>query len=435
MWLGTRSASCSNHHSDIRVRIAPLSGMVVSRTKSNAEIRSLATMSRSPDARRYRSRTLPEWRWRRALDRGGVRDVQVGHAPTLSVVSRRSPAASSTTDRGSVSDLRSAAAGVVGDVPVVALVGVDVAGGRLVLRRTVTAQADVGVGVVDPRRQARGPGEVELVAGQRGCTVPPAWPVSVPPVISRLQPLAFLRVIAPSMVGWRMPSNDVQVELLRVAAAAGRRPADAGRRELRGGAGVAHGRRRCRRSRRVRPGRLPVRQPAFRGRRRTGVMVFPEMCSMSQPLPSTSGLKHERLRSGRRTKTVRPRCAGRTATLLHARHRAARSRHHSTSASTASSSPSKCPATEPSGSLRTQPATPSRAACCSVYQRNETPCTRPGHGDVDGLAHRSMMQPRCVATCPPGGCWRRDRGEGGAGARRRRRGATSPTRTGGGSSA
>jgi hypothetical protein len=43
--------------------------------------------------------------------------------------------------------------------------------------------------------------------------VPEAWPVSVPPVMVRPQPLARLRVIAPSIVAWRMPSKDVQVEL------------------------------------------------------------------------------------------------------------------------------------------------------------------------------------------------------------------------------
>ena len=48
MWWGTRSASCSNHHSDVRVRISPLSGIVVSRTKSKIDSRSLATMSSLP---------------------------------------------------------------------------------------------------------------------------------------------------------------------------------------------------------------------------------------------------------------------------------------------------------------------------------------------------------------------------------------------------
>jgi hypothetical protein len=48
MWPGTMSASRSNHHNDILVRISPLSGMVVSSTKSNAEIRSLATISSDP---------------------------------------------------------------------------------------------------------------------------------------------------------------------------------------------------------------------------------------------------------------------------------------------------------------------------------------------------------------------------------------------------
>src|SRR5215217_5806911 len=63
-WFGTRSASWSNHHSDIRVRIRPLSGMVAPSTKSKIERRSLATMSRrpacTPSVIRYRSRTLPE---------------------------------------------------------------------------------------------------------------------------------------------------------------------------------------------------------------------------------------------------------------------------------------------------------------------------------------------------------------------------------------
>src|SRR6476469_497410 len=54
-WLGTRWDSWSNHHNDIRVRISPLSGIGVSRTKSKAEMRSLATTtggasgSSSPD--------------------------------------------------------------------------------------------------------------------------------------------------------------------------------------------------------------------------------------------------------------------------------------------------------------------------------------------------------------------------------------------------
>ena len=67
-WLGTRSSSCSNHHSDICVSTAPLSGIGDSSTKSYADIRSLATRSSwsalgSPEAGSsgaYRSRTLPE---------------------------------------------------------------------------------------------------------------------------------------------------------------------------------------------------------------------------------------------------------------------------------------------------------------------------------------------------------------------------------------
>ena len=49
-WFGTSAASRSNHHSDIRVSTAPLSGIVDSRTKSNAEIRSLATINSRPSA-------------------------------------------------------------------------------------------------------------------------------------------------------------------------------------------------------------------------------------------------------------------------------------------------------------------------------------------------------------------------------------------------
>src|SRR3954469_1334874 len=52
-------------------------------------------------------------------------------------------------------------------------------------------------------------------------------------------------------------------------------------------------------------------------------------------------------------------------------------RHHAIMASTAASSPSTCAATDPSGSLRTHPVTPSRSASCAAYHRKETPCTRP----------------------------------------------------------
>src|SRR3954469_8847755 len=45
--------------------------------------------------------------------------------------------------------------------------------------------------------------------------------------------------------------------------------------------------------------------------------------------------------------------------------------------SSASASPSACTSTRPSGRLRTQPCTPSRAAADSVNQRKPTPCTRP----------------------------------------------------------
>ncbi len=47
-WLGTRSLSRSNHHSDIAVRMRPLSGIGVGSTQSYAEIRSLATNSSRP---------------------------------------------------------------------------------------------------------------------------------------------------------------------------------------------------------------------------------------------------------------------------------------------------------------------------------------------------------------------------------------------------
>ena len=52
-------------------------------------------------------------------------------------------------------------------------------------------------------------------------------------------------------------------------------------------------------------------------------------------------------------------------------------RNHATSESTASSSPSACTSTDPSGSLRTHPVTPSARACSSQYHRNDTPWTRP----------------------------------------------------------
>jgi hypothetical protein len=69
-------------------------------------------------------------------------------------------------------------------------------------------------------------------------------------------------------------------------------------------------------------------------------------------------------------------CASVTATSRTAAYDGPR-RSHSTIASTAGRSPSRCAATEPSGSLRTQPRTPSRPAYCEAYHRNETPWTRP----------------------------------------------------------
>ncbi len=48
-WLGTMSAIRSNHHSDSWVRTRPLSGISFGSTQSWADIRSLATMTSSPD--------------------------------------------------------------------------------------------------------------------------------------------------------------------------------------------------------------------------------------------------------------------------------------------------------------------------------------------------------------------------------------------------
>ncbi|SKT76613.1 Uncharacterised protein [Mycobacteroides abscessus subsp. abscessus] len=56
-WFGTVSSPKKN--TLIAVRMRPLSGIGVSRTKSNAEIRSVATNSRCSSSTRYSSRTLP----------------------------------------------------------------------------------------------------------------------------------------------------------------------------------------------------------------------------------------------------------------------------------------------------------------------------------------------------------------------------------------
>src|SRR4051812_37083015 len=61
-WLGTTSASCSNHHSERPVSTAPLSGIAVGRITSKADIRSLATSSSWSSPTAYRSLTLPECR-------------------------------------------------------------------------------------------------------------------------------------------------------------------------------------------------------------------------------------------------------------------------------------------------------------------------------------------------------------------------------------
>ncbi len=67
-------------------------------------------------------------------------------------------------------------------------------------------------------------------------------------------------------------------------------------------------------------------------------------------------------------------------------------RHQSTSSP--ARSPSKCPATEPSGSLRTQPVTPSRSACRWVSHRNETPWTRPEILTVSAMGPMMPVRPR-----------------------------------------
>src|SRR5438105_4558549 len=59
-WFGTTSLVRSNHHADIWVSTFPFSGMPVGKIASNAEMRSVATISsRSP--RSYVSRTFPRY--------------------------------------------------------------------------------------------------------------------------------------------------------------------------------------------------------------------------------------------------------------------------------------------------------------------------------------------------------------------------------------
>ena len=50
-WFGTTPLVCSNHHADIWLSTLPLSGMPVGRMESNAEMRSVATISRRPSPR------------------------------------------------------------------------------------------------------------------------------------------------------------------------------------------------------------------------------------------------------------------------------------------------------------------------------------------------------------------------------------------------
>jgi hypothetical protein len=57
------SASSSNQKSESWVKIAPLLGIVVGNTQSNAEMRSDATSRISPELLEYKSRTFPVRRW------------------------------------------------------------------------------------------------------------------------------------------------------------------------------------------------------------------------------------------------------------------------------------------------------------------------------------------------------------------------------------
>jgi phosphoribosylaminoimidazole-succinocarboxamide synthase len=58
-WLGTMWPVCSNQNFDMRERTRPLSGMPFGSTTSNAEMRSVATISSRPSPRSNVSRTLP----------------------------------------------------------------------------------------------------------------------------------------------------------------------------------------------------------------------------------------------------------------------------------------------------------------------------------------------------------------------------------------
>src|SRR5690606_25700435 len=131
-----------------------------------------------------------------------------------------------------------AAAVVVRDVPVVALVGVDVAGCGTPLRGPVTAHADVGEGVLDVVADAGVLAEVQLVAV---------------PVRVRAGGVAGLRAAGDVQRAAAGPREGLgalgggQVELIggcagggvAVGAVARGRPGDAGLAEHRGGLGVA----------------------------------------------------------------------------------------------------------------------------------------------------------------------------------------------------
>src|SRR3954454_6151706 len=169
-WCGTSSASRSNHHSDIRVRISPLSGMVVSRTKSNAEMRSLATMSSRPSASSYRSRTLSECRC--------VAPSMAGAEGGMGREYRAAPGRRSVPDLERTGSRR------------LRLGHGDVA--HRGVRRTVPAPVDHGVDGVVVAFEMSGHGPVRLVAPPAGHPVPLGLLHGVPPERDALHPAGHL---------------------------------------------------------------------------------------------------------------------------------------------------------------------------------------------------------------------------------------------------
>ena len=179
------------------------------------------------------------------------------------------------------------------------------------------------------------------------------------------------------MVAWRMPSNDVQVELFRslqppddvqlMPAAAN---CDAALEWLTADAEP---------ERPTRPVSASARAAISVTRRvgGQGSWTFPRCVPCHIPCPATWGLKHERLRSGRRTPCcpaaspgVRRRCrtraiGGPAPTPVDQGVDGVRRRPRS---ARPPSRPARC---APSRRRR------AAAACRSAYQRNETPWTRP----------------------------------------------------------